>query len=96
MERVPVDQLPVPQREELDRGPVAVDGEPDHVDRPDRPSVCALALGQALDREQAVPVPGRVFEALLYGSVAHLRIELRTIERVSPERKLITPSICAR
>ena len=50
VEREAVDHLPVPEREQLDRGAVALDGEPDHVDRADGALVGRLALREALDR----------------------------------------------
>ena len=48
VEREPVDELPVAQRKELDGGAVAVDGQPDHVDRADGPLVRRLTLREAV------------------------------------------------
>ena len=50
VEREAVDEPAVAEREQLHGGAVSLDGEPDHVDRPDRTLVGRLALGQALDR----------------------------------------------
>ena len=76
MEAVAVDQLPVPQREDLHRRPVALSRDPDHVDRPDRPLVRRLPLGEVPHREQPIPVPSRLLEALVLGRLPHLLLEL--------------------
>ena len=76
VEREAVDHLPVAEREQLHGGAVAVDGEPDHVDRPDRALVRGLALREALDREQAVAVARRLLEPLVGGRLAHPALEL--------------------
>ena len=89
-----VDELAVAEREELHRGPVAVDGEPDHVDRAHRLLVRRLTCGEALDRPQPVAVPSGLLEPLL-GRLAHPRSSARRIGRVSPERNPITPSTIA-
>ena len=75
VERVAVDQPAVPEREQLHRGAVAVDREPDHVDRADGPPVGTLALGEALDRVQPVAVPRRILEPLLRRRLAHPRLQ---------------------
>ena len=93
MEREAVDHLAVPQREELHRRAVAVDREPDHVDRADGALVGGLPLGEALDRAQPVAVARRLLVALLGGGLAHRRSSARRIGRVSPERNSITPSM---
>ena len=96
VEGVAVDQLAVPEREQLHGGAVAVDRQSDHVDRADGAPVGTLALGQALDREEPVAVPSRILVALLLPQASRIRCSSdRTIERVSPERKSITPSICS-
>ena len=76
VEAVAVDQPPVAQREDLHRGPVALDGQPDHVDRADRAPVGRLPLDQVPHREQAVAVAGRLLEALALGRLLHLPLEL--------------------
>ena len=76
VEAVAVDQLPVAQREELHRGPIAVDRDPDRVDRPDRPLVRRLPLGEVADREETVPVARRLLEALVLGRQLHLPLQL--------------------
>ena len=86
VEGVAVDQLAVAQGEDLDGRAVALDREPDHVDRADRAPVCRLPLGQVADREEPVAIAGRFL----------VSSNSRTIGRVSPERNSITPSITAR
>ena len=76
MEAVAVDQLPVAQREDLHRGAVALGGDPDHVDRPDRALVGRLPLGEVPHREETVPVARRLLEALVLGRQLHLLLEL--------------------
>ena len=76
VERVAVDQPAVAEREELHSGAVALDGKPDHVDRADVPPVGALALREALDREEPVAVARRLLEPLLGGRLAHPRLQL--------------------
>ena len=76
MEAVAVDHPPVAQREDLHRGAVALDREPDHVDRSDRALVRRLPLGEVPDREQPVSVPGGLLEALVSRRVLHPRLEL--------------------
>jgi len=44
VEAVAVDQAPVPEREDLHGRAIALDGDPDHVDRSDRPLVGRLPL----------------------------------------------------
>jgi hypothetical protein len=65
MKAVPVDQFPVTEREELNRCPVALGGDPDDVHGPDRPLVRRLPLGQVSHREQTVAIPRRLFEAFM-------------------------------
>src|SRR5204862_359720 len=65
-----------PQREDLHNGPVALDGEADHVDRPDRVALDRLPLDEMPNREQPVAVAGRVLETLLRGRRLHLLLEL--------------------
>ena len=72
---MPVDHLPAPQREDLDGGARALGGDPDHVDRARLAPVRALPLGEVLDREEPVPVAGRVLEALVRGRLAHPALE---------------------
>ena len=84
--------LPVAEREHLHGGAIAFDGEPDHVDRPDRALVGGLPLGEAVDRRtggcgsapppRSAPPPAasRIFSS-----------SSRRIGRVSPERNSITP-----
>src|SRR5439155_21126181 len=76
MEGVTVDHLAVAEREDLDDCTFALDGEPDHVDRPDRPPIRRLPLGEMLDAAEAVAISGRFLEALLGGGVPHLLVEL--------------------
>ena len=76
MEAVAVDQLPVAQREDLHRCPVALDRDPDHVDRAHGALVGGLPLGEMAHREETVAVARRLFEALLLGRLPHLRLEL--------------------
>ncbi len=73
---VAVDHAPVAQREHLDGRHVAADGEADHVDRADVPAVRGLTLGEMADRVEPVPLPGRLFELLLRGGLAHAALEL--------------------
>ncbi len=76
VERVAVDQLAVAKRKHLDRGPVGLGSDADHVHRPDGLLVGRLPLGEALDREQPVPAAGRLLVALLGCGVAHLALQL--------------------
>ena len=76
VEGVAVDQPAVAQREDLHRRPVALDGEPDHVDAADRAPVGRLPLDQVPHREQPVAVARRLLEALALGGVLHLPLEL--------------------
>ena len=64
------------------------DREPDHVDRPDRGALDRLALGEPLDRVQAVAVPRRVLEPLLRRRRAHLPLELGPDRLVVPGEEL--------
>ena len=76
VEAVAVDQLAVPEREDLDDGAVALARDPDHVDRPDGRLVGALPLGEMPHREEPVAVARRLLEALLLGRALHLLLEL--------------------
>ena len=76
VERVAVDHLPLAEREDLDGAPVAVYGEPDHVDRADRALVGRLALGEMPDGEEPVAQAGRLLEALRRRRVEHPLLEL--------------------
>ncbi len=73
---VPVDELAVAEREDLHGREVARDRDPDHVDGADRALVGRLALGEVPDREQSVPVPGRVLEALGRSGLLHALLEV--------------------
>ena len=73
---VAVDHAAVAQREHLDGRHVAADGEADHVDRSDVPAVRGLALGEMADCVEPVPLPGRLFELLLRGGLAHAALQL--------------------
>ena len=75
MEGEAVHELPVPQGEQLHRGPVTLDCEADHVDRPDRALVGGLALREALDRAEPVAVARRLLEALLGSRLAHTPLQ---------------------
>jgi hypothetical protein len=76
VEAVAVDELAVPQREDLDGGVVAPDRDPDHVDAADGALVGRLPLGEVADREQPVPVAGGVLEARLRRRRAHPPLEV--------------------
>ena len=76
-----VDELAVPQREQLDGGAVVLDGEADHVDRPHRPLVRRLPLREALDRPQPVAIARRLLESLLGRRLPHPSFE-RTQDRL--------------
>ena len=76
VEAVAVDHLPVAEREDLHGRLVAVDREPDHVDRPDVAPVGRLPLGEVPDREEPVPVARRLLEALVRRRLAHPLLEL--------------------
>ena len=76
VEAVPVDHLAAAQREDLHRGPVALDRDADDVDRAGLAPVGALLLRQVLDREEPVAVARRVLEPLVGRRVAHLPLEL--------------------
>ena len=76
VEGVAVDQLAVAKRKHLHRRPVGLGSDADHVHRPDGPLVGCLPLGEASDREQAVPVARRLLVALLGRGVAHLPLQL--------------------
>src|SRR5205085_12509773 len=54
VEAVAVDQLAVAQRKDLDGRPVAVDRDPQHVDRADGTLVRRLPLREMADREETV------------------------------------------
>ena len=88
-----VDEPPVPEREQLHRGDVTVDGEPYHVDGAHRPLVRRLPLREALDRVEPVPVTGRLLERSSAGRSAHRSLERAADRPVSPERNSITPSM---
>ena len=75
MEAVAVDHLAAAEREHLHGGAIALGSDAEHVDRAGLPPVCALLLGQVLDREEPVPVPRRVLEALVGGRLAHLLLQ---------------------
>ena len=97
MEAVPVDELAVAEREDLHGGPVALDGDPDHVDRADRAPVGGLALGEVPHREQPVAVARRLLEALAPRAASRIRCSSsRWIGLVSPERNSTTPSMISR
>jgi len=87
VEAVAVDHLPVPEGEDLDRRPLALDREPDDVDGADRPPVCRLALGEMPDREEPVPVAGRLLEALTGSRLPHPLLELALDRRSVPGEK---------
>ena len=76
LEAVAVDEPPVPQREDLHRCTVAVNREPDHVDRLGPALRCGLALGEMTHGEEPVAIPGGVFETLLGSRDRHLALEL--------------------
>ena len=76
MEAVAVDHLPVAEREHLHGRLVAVDREPDDVDRPDVSPVGRLPVGEVADREEAVPVARGLLEALVRRCLAHALLEL--------------------
>ena len=73
---MPVDHLAAAKREDLHGGPVAPDGDADHVDRAGLAPVGALLLREVLDREEPVAVARGVLEPLLGRRVAHLPLEL--------------------
>ena len=76
VEAVAVDHLPVAEREDLHRGLVAAERDPDHVDAPHRAPVRGLPLAQMLDREEPVAVAGGLLEALVRGGLAHPFLQL--------------------
>ncbi len=76
MEAVAVDHLPVAKREDLHRGAVALDREPDHIDGSHGVPVRCLPLGEMPDREETVAVPRRLLEALVSRRFLHARPEL--------------------
>jgi len=96
VEAIAVDELAVAQREDLHRRPVALDRDPDRIDRADRAPVGRLPLRQVADRVQPVAVARCVLEALLRGRLLHPPLESRWIGRVSPERNSITRSMISR
>src|SRR4051812_50014521 len=65
MERMAVDHLAAPQREDLDDGTVPLGSEADHVDRPDGLPLDGLPLDEVLDGEEAVPAAGRGLETVV-------------------------------
>ena len=71
MEPVPVDHLPVAQREDLHGRLVAADREPDNVDRAYVAPVGGLAIREVPDREEPVPVACGLLEALFGRGLAH-------------------------
>ena len=89
VEPVAVDHLAVAQREDLHRGLVPLDREPDHVDRPHRALLRRLPLREMPDREQPVPVARRLLEALVRGGLLHPLLELaqdrRRVAREEPD-----------
>ena len=76
VERVAVDHLAVTQREDLHRRSIALDREPDDVDRADRPLVGRLPIGEMPDREEPVPVARGLLEALAGRCLLHPLLEL--------------------
>src|SRR5207342_2013497 len=76
VEAVAVDHLAVTKRKDLHRGPVAVDCEPDHVDRSNGTLLGRLAVREMPDREEAIPVPRRLLETLFRRRLAHALPEL--------------------
>ena len=76
VEAVAVDQLPVPQREDLDDGAVVHVCDADHVDRPDGRLVGTLPLGEVAHREEPVSEAGGLLEALVVGRTLHPLLEL--------------------
>src|SRR5581483_2359750 len=76
VEAVAVDELPVAQREDLDRGAVAVDRDPEHVDGPNRAAIGGLPFGEMADRVEAVAVAGGILESLVLRRLPHLPLEL--------------------
>src|SRR5439155_17884185 len=81
VERVAVDHLPVPQREDLHHGPVGIHREPDHVDRSDGAEIRRLPLGEVLDAPEAIAIARGFLETLVCGSLLHLSFEL-TLDRL--------------
>ena len=76
VEAVPVDELAVAEREELDGRTVAVRRQADHVHGADRAPVGRLPLDEVLHRLQAVAVARRLLEALVGRRLAHAPLEL--------------------
>src|SRR5581483_9761927 len=76
VEAVAIDQLPVPEREDLHGCAVAAGRDSDHVRTGGAARVRRLPFGQMPDREQAVAVAGGVFEPLGRRGRLHLRLEL--------------------
>ena len=92
VESVAVDHLAVAQREDLHRRLVAVDREPDDVDRPDVAPIGRLPVGEVPDREQPVPVARGLLEALLRPQLPHplgeLRLDRLRVPREEPDDAL--------
>ena len=76
VEGVAVDHLPLAEREDLHRAAVALDREADHVDGADRTLVRGLALREVPDREEPVPKPRRLLEALAGRRLHHPLLDL--------------------
>ena len=90
---MPVDHLAAAEREDLHGGLVALGGDAEDVDRAGLAPVGTLPLGEVLDREEAVAVARRVLRRSSAAASRICRCSSRTIVFVSPERKLITPSM---
>ena len=80
-EAVPIDEAPVAERKHLNGGDIAARRDADDVDGPEIPPVRRLTLCEMTDREQSVPVTGRLLERLALGRVLHLRLE-RLLDRL--------------
>jgi len=81
VERVAVDQFPVSEWEDLHHGPVTLQRESDHVDRPDRAEIRRLPLREVLDAPKAVAIAGGLLKTFVGGGLLHLALQF-TLDRL--------------
>ncbi len=77
VEPVAVDHLAVAERKHLHRSQIAVDREPDDVDRSHVSPIGSLAIGEMPNREEPVTVARRLFETLVGRRLPHALGQLR-------------------
>ena len=75
MKSVAIDHAAAAKREDLNRGTLALDREPQYVHTPLAGKVGCLPLEQVLHRREPVSIPGRLLELLLVGRLLHRALQ---------------------